>query len=131
MGGNSVVDCKIVPSCIYTIPEVASVGLTENQAILEGYEVKIGRFQFAASGKAVAIGAPEGMVKIICDKKYHEILGVHIIGNRATEVIAEAVIAIKHEATAESLASVILAHPTISEAIAEAARDIYGGAIHS
>lgn len=129
-GRNKIMDYKVVPSCLYTIPEVASVGLTEKQAIEKKYNVKIGRFNIAGNAKAVATGVAEGMVKIITDEKYGEILGVHIIGERATDVIAEAAIAIQLEATVDELISTIHAHPTMTEIIFEAANDVYGMAIH-
>lgn len=123
-------DYKVVPGCIYTLPEVAGVGLTEKQAVEQGYRVKTGKFGMSGCGKAVAVGQPEGMVKIVADEKYGEILGMHIIGSRATDLIAEGALAMKLEATAEELAATIHAHPTMSEAVCEAARDVFGMAIH-
>ena len=130
-GLSTKIDYKVIPACIYTTPEVAGVGLTEKQAIEKGYDVKVGRFNLLNSGKAVAIGATEGMVKIVADKKYGEILGVHIVGNRATDIIAEACVAMKLEATVEELISTIHAHPTISETFYEAALAVFNRSIHS
>ncbi len=124
------IDYKKIPSCTYCRPEVASVGLTEKQAVEAGYDVAVGRFPFQASGKASILGEPEGLVKIVADKKYDEVLGVHIVGPKATELIAEAGAALNLEATVESITHTIHAHPTLSEAMLEAAHDVYGEAIH-
>lgn len=129
-GHASGMDITTVPSCIYTRPEIASVGLTEAQAKDKGLDVKIGKFPFRANGKALAMGETDGFVKIVADAGYHEILGVHIIGPRATDMIAEAVLAIRMECTATELAGTIHAHPTLSEAVMEAAEDVLGEAIH-
>jgi dihydrolipoamide dehydrogenase len=123
-------DINRVPSCIYCHPQVASVGLTEAQAKEKGIELAIGRFPFSASGKATAAGERDGMVKLIFDKKYGELLGAHIVGNEATEMIAELGLAQTHEAIAESLAATVHAHPTLSESVMEAALDALGRAIH-
>lgn len=119
-----------IPGCTYCQPQVASVGLTEAKAKEKGIEIKIGRFPFMASGKAFAIGEREGFVKLIFDAKYGEILGAHIIGSEATEMIAEVTLARSLEATGESIIKTIHAHPTLSEAIMEAAANAYGEAIH-
>ncbi|OYT70851.1 MAG: dihydrolipoyl dehydrogenase [Chloracidobacterium sp. CP2_5A] len=119
-----------VPSCTYCEPEVASVGLTEAKARERGYEVKVGSFPFAASGKARILGQTEGMVKIVSDAKYDELLGVHIIGPRATELIAEACVALRGELTTEELMRTIHAHPTLSESVMEAAHGVFGSPIH-
>ena len=119
-----------IPGCTYCQPQVASVGLTESKAKENGYEIKIGKFPFMASGKAFAIGEREGFVKIIFDAKYGEILGAHIIGSEATEMIAEVTLARSLEATGESIIKTIHAHPTLSESIMEAAANAYGEAIH-
>ncbi len=119
-----------IPGCTYCQPQVASVGLTEEKAKAAGYDIKIGKFPFLASGKAFAIGEREGFVKFIFDAKYGEILGVHIIGSEATEMIAEATLAKSLEATAESIIKTVHAHPTFSESIMEAAAQAYGEAIH-
>jgi dihydrolipoamide dehydrogenase len=118
------------PSCTYSRPEVASVGLKEREAKEQGYDVVVGRFPFAAIGKAAILGEPEGLVKIVAEKRYDEILGVHIVGPKATELIAEAGVALNLEATVEALTRTIHAHPTLSEAMLEAAHDVYGEAIH-
>ncbi len=119
-----------VPSCTYCEPEVASVGLTEAEARARGYEVKVGSFPFAASGKARILGQTEGLVKIVSDAKYDELLGVHIIGPRATELIAEACVALRGELTTEELMRTIHAHPTLSESVMEAAHGVFGSPIH-
>jgi len=119
-----------VPNCTYTDPEVASVGLTERKAKERGYDVKIGKFPFTASAKARILGEANGLVKLVSDKKYDELLGVHIVGPRATELIAEACAALELEATSESIAKTIHAHPTLSEAMMEAAEDVLGHSIH-
>lgn len=119
-----------IPACIYTDPEVASVGLTGEQARARGLKVKVGIFPLAGNGKALIESGGTGMVKIICGEKYGEILGVHIFGPRATDLIAEAALAIRLEATVDELVSTIHAHPTVSEAMAEAALAANGHAIH-
>lgn len=124
------VDYNNIPSCTYTSPEVASVGLTEEQAKEKGYEVKVGKFPFSASGKAKASGHTEGFVKVIFDAKYGEWLGCHMIGANVTEMIAEAVAARKLETTGHEIIKTIHPHPTMSEAIMEAAAAAYGEVIH-
>jgi len=119
-----------IPGCTYCQPQVASIGLTEAKAKENGYEIKVGKFPFMASGKAFAIGEREGFVKLIFDAKYGEILGAHIIGSEATEMIAEIGIAKSLEATGESIIKTIHAHPTLSESVMEAAANAYGEAIH-
>ncbi|MEJ2617581.1 MAG: FAD-dependent oxidoreductase, partial [Ignavibacteriaceae bacterium] len=119
-----------IPGCTYCQPQVASVGLTEQRAKDTGYDVKIGKFPFMASGKAFAVGEREGFVKYVIDAKYGEILGAHIIGSEATELIAEVVLAKSLEATPESILRTVHAHPTLSESIMEAAGAVYGEAIH-
>lgn len=119
-----------VPNCTYTDPEVASVGLTEKKAKERGYDVKTGKFPFTASAKARIVGETGGLVKIVADKKYDEVLGIHICGPHATELIAEGGAALELEATAESIAKTMHAHPTLSEAIMEAAEDVLGHSIH-
>ena len=121
---------RLVPNCTYCDPEVASVGLTEAKAKEEGYDVKVGKFPFSASGKARILGETDGFIKIVSDKKYDEILGVHLIGPHATELLAEACVAMSHEATAESLANTIHAHPTVSESMMEAAEGVHDLTIH-
>jgi dihydrolipoamide dehydrogenase len=124
------IDYDNIPGCTYCQPQVASIGLTETKAKEKGYEIKVGKFPFMASGKAFAIGEREGFVKLIFDAKYGEILGAHIIGSEATEMIAEIGIARSLEATGESIIKTIHAHPTLSESIMEAAANAYGEAIH-
>ena len=124
------VDYNAVPSCTYTEPEIGSVGLTEQEAKERGYDVAVGSFPFMALGRAKIAGEVEGFVKIVADRKYDEILGVHIIGPRATEVIAEATAAIGLECTTEELGRIIHAHPTMAEAMGEAAHAVHGKAIH-
>jgi len=119
-----------VPNCTFCSPEVASVGLTEHEARNRGYEVKTSHFPFAAIGKASILGETDGFVKLVCDGKYGQILGVHMIGPHATELIGEGTALLGLEATAEDVAHIIHAHPTVSEAIMEAAEAIYGAAIH-
>jgi dihydrolipoyl dehydrogenase len=124
------INLRLVPNCTYCDPEVASVGLTEAKAREMGYEVKLGKFPFSASGKARILGEEEGFVKIVSEAKYDEILGVHIIGPHATELIAEACVAMQLESTAEELGRTMHAHPTVSEAVMEAAEGVHGLAVH-
>ena len=119
-----------IPGCTYCQPQVASVGLTEQKAKDAGYDVKTGKFPFMASGKAFAAGEREGFVKYVIDAKYEEILGAHIIGAEATELIAEVALAKSLEATPESILKTVHAHPTLSESVMEAAGAVYGEAIH-
>lgn len=124
------IDYKNIPGCTYTHPEVSSVGLTEAKAREAGYEVKVGKFPFSASGKASAAGEREGFVKLVFDAKYGELLGAHMIGGNVTEMIAGLVVAKKLEATGHELIKAIHPHPTMSEAIMEAAAAAYGEVIH-
>jgi len=124
------IDYTSIPGCTYCQPQIASIGLTEERARAEGYELKIGRFPFRPLGKAVAIGESEGMVKLIFDARYGELLGGHILGVEATEMIAELGIAKKLESTGQQLLRTIHAHPTLSEAVMEAAAAAYGEAIN-
>ena len=119
-----------IPNCTYTEPEVASVGMTERQAREAGLKVKIGKFPYAAVSKATILGVREGFVKVVSDEHYGEILGVHIIGPRATETIAEAVMAMRLEGTVDDIAHTIHAHPTLAEAMSEAAHAAVDWAIH-
>ena len=118
------------PGCTYTNPEVASVGYTEKAALEAGYEIKVGKFPFSASGKASAGGNKEGFVKVIFDAKYGEWLGCHMIGDNVTEMIAEAVVARKLETTGREIMDAVHPHPTMSEAIMEAVAAAYGEVIH-
>jgi dihydrolipoamide dehydrogenase len=119
-----------VPGCTYCDPEIGSVGLTEARAKERGYDVRIGTFAFGVLGRARMAGELEGFVKIVADKRYDEVLGVHIIGPRSTELVAEAVLALRLECTVEELIKTIHAHPTFSEAVGEAAHAAHGAAIH-
>ncbi len=119
-----------IPSCTYCHPEVASVGRTEERARKDGYDVKVGKFPFSANGRALTAGAPDGMVKIVADAKYGEVLGVHMVGNHVTELVAEAGLGRALETTVEELASTIHAHPTLAESVMEAALATLGRAIH-
>lgn len=121
---------RLVPNCTYCDPEVASVGLTEAKAKEEGYDVKVGKFPFSASGKARILGETDGFVKIVSEKKYDEVLGVHIIGPHATELLAEACVAMQLETTADELGRTIHAHPTVSESVMEAAEGVHDLTIH-
>jgi len=123
-------DYKNIPGCTYTNPEIASVGLTEAAAKEAGYEIKVGKFPFSASGKASAAGAKDGFVKLIFDATYGELLGAHMIGANVTEMIAEIVVARKLETTAHEIIKAVHPHPTMSEAIMEAAAAAYGEVIH-
>jgi dihydrolipoamide dehydrogenase len=127
---NPVIDYDNIPGCTYCQPQVASIGLTEAKAKGLGYELKIGKFPFMASGKAFAVGEREGFVKLIFDAKYGELLGGHIIGSEATELIAEVALARAMEATGHSIIKTVHAHPTLSESVMEAAANAYGEAIH-
>ena len=124
------VDYTNIPGCTYCQPQVGSLGMTEAQAKESGHDVKIGKFLFQASGKAMAVGDTTGFVKLVFDGKYGELLGAHIVGSEATELIAELCVAKSLETTWEEIAMTIHAHPTLSEAIMEAALDAFGSAIH-
>ena len=124
------IDYNNIPGCTYCSPEIASVGLTENQAKDKGYDIMIGKFPFSASGKAKASGNDEGFIKVIFDKKYGEWLGCHMIGLGVTDMIAEAVLGRKLETTGEEVLKTIHPHPTMSEALVEAVADAYGEVIH-
>ncbi|MBM3178408.1 MAG: dihydrolipoyl dehydrogenase [Bacteroidetes bacterium] len=123
-------DYNNIPGCTYCHPEIASVGFTEEGAKKAGYEIKVGKFPFTASGKAKAAGAPDGFVKVIFDAKYGEWLGAHMIGANVTEMIAEVVAARKLETTGHEIIKTVHPHPTMSEAIMEAAAAAYGEVIH-
>jgi dihydrolipoamide dehydrogenase len=124
------IDYDQVPSCTYCDPEIGSVGLTEAEAAARGYDVRVGTFPFSAIGRARIAGDVEGFVKIVGEARHDQLLGVHIIGPRATELVAEAVVALRLESTVEELVRTIHAHPTLSEAIGEAAHAAHGAAIH-
>ena len=124
------IDYGNVPGCTYATPEIASVGMTEKQAKEKGYEIKVGKFPFSASGKAKAAGTPDGFVKVIFDAKYGEWLGCHMIGAGVTDMIAEAVVARKLETTGHEILKAVHPHPTMSEAVMEAVAEAYGEVIH-
>ncbi len=124
------VDYDQVPACTYCDPEIGSVGLTEREAVSRGFVVKTGTFPFGVLGRARIAGSAEGFVKIVAETRYDQVLGVHMIGPRATELVGEAAVALRLEATVEELVRTIHAHPTMSEAIGEAAHALHGGAIH-
>lgn len=130
MGREVELESRAVPRCVYTLPEVASVGMTEKEAKEGGYDYRVGRFPFSASGKAAVIGERSGFVKILSGAKYGEVLGVQIFGPHATDLIGEAVLAMQMEGTAEDLAKAIHPHPTLTEAMKEAALDVDGMALH-
>jgi dihydrolipoyl dehydrogenase len=124
------INYRQIPNCTYCEPEISSVGLTERQAREGGYKVKVGKFPFAGNSKAAILGDQTGFVKIISDERYGEILGVHMIGPRVTEMIAEAVVVMRLEGTVEDLEHTIHPHPTLTEAVPEAAHAVFGRAIH-
>jgi dihydrolipoamide dehydrogenase len=133
MAGRDVrpLDYDAVPRCTYSMPEVASFGLTESQARERGHEVRVGRFPFAANSKANILGVREGFVKVVVDAKYGEILGMHLVGPRVTELLPEGILAKEVEATTEEIVHAVHAHPTLTEAIREAALDALGRVIHT
>jgi len=124
------IDYSNIPACTYTNPEIASVGMTEKQAVEAGYEVKVGKFPFSASGKASAAGNKDGFIKVVFDAKYGEWLGAQMIGDNVTEMIAEVVVARKLETTSEEIIKAVHPHPTMSEAVMEATAAAYGEVIH-
>lgn len=130
IGKRSQIDFKTIPYCVYTKPELASVGLTESQARDQGYEVKVGTFPMAVNGKAMIMGETTGVVKYVTDAATGEILGLHMAGPRATDLIVEGALAIRLEATVAELMATIHAHPTVGEALMEAAHAVNGEAIH-
>ncbi|WP_295868141.1 dihydrolipoyl dehydrogenase [uncultured Oscillibacter sp.] len=131
MGQEAHYDEKTNPTCVYMEPEAASVGLTEEQCKAKGIDYKVGKFPMSANGKALILNGGEGLVKIIADAKYEEVLGMHIIGPRATDLIAEGALAIRLEATVEELISTIHSHPTVTETMREAALNVEKRAIHT
>jgi len=129
-GGDNRMDYRVVPSCTFSTPEVASVGMTESEAAGAGITARVGRFPFAANGRALSMGEPEGFVKIVVDADTAEVLGVHILGGEASQLISEAALAMQIECTAEEIAHTIHVHPTLSEALRESAEAVLEGAIH-
>ena len=131
LGGSAMLENSAIPGVVFTHPEVATVGLTEEKAREQfGDDILVGRFPFAANGKALGMGEKEGFVKIIAGPKHCEILGVHIIGPHATDMISEAVLAIQSEATLYDIEASVHPHPTLSEPIHEAALDALGRPLH-
>jgi len=124
------IDYDQVPSCTYCEPEIGSIGLTEQEAVKRGHDVRTGSFPFGVLGRAKMAGETEGFVKIVAEKKYDQVLGIHMIGLRATELVAEAAVALRLESTVEELMRTIHAHPTMAEAVGEAAHAAHGAAIH-
>lgn len=131
MGVPALYDEKTNPACVYMMPEAASVGLTEEKCKEKGLDYKVGRFPMSANGKALIANGGEGMVKIIADAKYEEVLGLHIIGPRATDLICEGALALRLEATVDEIITTIHSHPTVTEAMREAALHLQGRAIHT
>jgi len=129
-GMEASIDRKAIPICIYTTPEIACVGLSEEEALKLGYKISVGKFPYMANGRAITLNEREGFVKIIAEKETDEILGVHIIGPDATNLISEAVVAIKLECTSEELGETMHPHPTLSETIMEASLAVFKRAIH-
>jgi dihydrolipoamide dehydrogenase len=130
LGHRHAVDLKAVPACIWTMPEIAAVGLTERQAKDQGHAVIVGRFPFAALGRALAMGETEGQVRLVCEAGTGVVLGMHVMGPHASDLIAEGALAVRLGLTARQIADTIHAHPTLPEATAEAALSVYGEAIH-
>ena len=130
MGIVTEMDYRAVPRCVYTSPEVAAVGLTEREAREKYGDIKIGKFPFRANGKALILDETDGMVKFIVEPQYGEVLGVGIIGPHATEMVGEAALGIKLEATFNDFASSVHAHPTLSESLMEAALAVEGKSLH-
>lgn len=130
MGKDSTMDYDVVPRCIYTFPEVACVGLRENEARERGYKIKVGRFPFAASGKALCMGEETGFVKMVVEEETNRVLGVHMIGCRVTDLVGEVTLAMDHGLTADQIADTIHAHPSLTECIMEASEAVSSMAIH-
>lgn len=130
MGAAVGMDYRAVPRCVYTLPEVASVGLTEKQATMSRRQITVGRFSFSDNSRALTLSEDRGGIKVVADAKSGEILGIHMIGPEVSEMIHEAVLAVKLEATVDDVADMIHAHPTLSEALKEAALDAAGRSIH-
>jgi dihydrolipoamide dehydrogenase len=130
LGGNSTINYQVVPNCIFCSPEISSVGMTEEEAINNGHEVQIGKFPFRGSGKALIEGETDGFVKIIAEKETGEILGAHIIGPHASDLIGELTLAMALESTPEEIAHTIHPHPTLTETVMEAAEAVFGKSLH-
>ena len=123
-------DWTVIPSVVFTDPEIASVGLTEAQAIEKGHDVAVGRFPFIANGRALSLMETDGFVLVVADRKTDDVLGIHMVGPEVTELIAEAALAIEMGAKTADIARTIHAHPTLPEAVAEAAEAAHGMAVH-
>ncbi|MBC7225194.1 MAG: FAD-dependent oxidoreductase, partial [Anaerolineae bacterium] len=131
LGARIAVDYRAVPACIFTMPELASVGLTEEEAKEQGIEVEVARFPYAVNGRALGMGQTEGQIRLVVEKGTGIVLGMHILGARASDLIAEGALAIQHRLTARDIAETIHAHPTLPEIVMEAAKAAaYGEAIH-
>jgi len=130
LGHTATLDLKTVPWCVYTDPEVASVGLTEAQAREEGYDVRVGRFPLNASGKALTYGETDGFVKVVSEARFGEVLGLHVVASHASDLIHEGGLALALEATLDELVTTVHGHPTLSEAVREAALEVHGEALH-
>jgi dihydrolipoamide dehydrogenase len=130
MGKSSEIDYNVIPYCANTFPEISGVGITENEATAQGYQVGVGRFPFTGNGMATILGQRTGMIKVITEEKYGQILGVHIVGPQASNLIPEAALAMRLDATPEDISLTMHNHPTLSEALWEAAKDVSGKTIH-
>jgi len=130
LGREIAMDYRVVPRCVFSLPEIASVGLTEDEAVAKGYQIRCGRFPFSANSMATILGETRGTVKMVTEQRSGQVLGVHIIGPGAVNLIAEAALAMQLGATAEDIKTTIHAHPTLSEALWEAALDVTGEAVH-
>jgi len=130
LGHTATLDLKTIPWCVYTDPEVASVGLTEAQAREEGYDVRVGRFPLNASGKALTYGETDGFVKVVSEARFGEVLGLHVVASHASDLIHEGGLALALEATLDELVTTVHGHPTLSEAVREAALEVHGEALH-
>ena len=124
-------DYQAIPWCVFTLPEIGHVGMTEKEATDEGYEVKVGRFPYAANGKALGLRETDGFVKTVSDAESGDILGVHIVGAQASALIHEAAVGVRLGASAADIAHTVHAHPTLSEMVMESAEAAYDRAIHS
>jgi dihydrolipoamide dehydrogenase len=130
LGTPTAMDYGAIPGCVYTSPELASVGMTEREAEKKGYKIRVGRFPLTSNGKSMITGDNSGMMKVIADEETKKILGVHMVGGPATEMISEAVLALHFKAEPEDLVETVHAHPTVYEALAESAANVFGRAIH-
>lgn len=130
LGHDAIMDFSDIPACVFTLPELASVGLTEKEAVEAGVTVAVNKFNFAGNGKAIAIGETDGFVKIVADKNSHRVLGMHIMGPHASDLIMEGAVAVRNKLTVEQVAHTIHPHPTLSEVVMECAEGVFGEAIH-